>query len=193
MDIKNYYIGTSLPRYEYMHMLLSIFPDEIVDKYNLKELAINGWVYKEIRKGMYGLRQAGLLANQLLKKCLEPFGNYPACYTPGLSLHKTRHIAFSLIVNDFTVKYVGKQHAAHLWDALLRSYELTIDWEGNIYSGMTLKWDYKNSTWCNISMPGYVANVLSKFQHDTEKHPQNTPSIYIISVYGAKTQYITQY
>jgi hypothetical protein len=36
MDIKNYYLGTPLPRYEYMRMLLSRFPEEIVNKYNLK-------------------------------------------------------------------------------------------------------------------------------------------------------------
>jgi hypothetical protein len=41
-------------------------------------------------------------------------------------------------------------------------------------------------------MSGYVANVLSKFQHDTSKHPQHTPSRYVISVYGAKSQYATQ-
>jgi hypothetical protein len=35
MDIKNYYLGTPLPRFEYMKMLLSRFPEEIVDKYNL--------------------------------------------------------------------------------------------------------------------------------------------------------------
>jgi hypothetical protein len=29
-------MGTPLPQYEYMRMLLSRFPDEIVDKYNLK-------------------------------------------------------------------------------------------------------------------------------------------------------------
>jgi hypothetical protein len=51
-------------------------------------------------------------------------------------LHKTRPIAFSLIVDDFAVKYVGKQHAYHLNDALLRSYELTTDWEGKVYSGI---------------------------------------------------------
>jgi uncharacterized coiled-coil protein SlyX len=38
-------------------------------------------------------------------------------------------------------------------------------------------------------MPGYVSNVLSKFQHDAPKHPQHTPSQYITPVYGAKTQY----
>jgi hypothetical protein len=107
---------------------------------------------------MYGLKQAGLLANQILQKRLPPFGYYPARHTPGMWLHKTRPVAFSLIVDDFAVKYVGKQHAYHLRDALLRSYELTTDWEVNVYSGMSLKWDYENRT-CDISIPGYVANV----------------------------------
>jgi hypothetical protein len=57
-----------------------------------------------------------------------------------------------------------------------------------VYSSMTLKWDYKNRTY-DISMPGYVSNVLSKFQHDAPKHPQHTPSRYFTPVYGAKTQY----
>jgi hypothetical protein len=42
-------------------------------------------------------------------------------------------------------------------------------------------------------MPGYVSNVLSKFQHDKPKHPKDTPSRYIMPVYGAKTRYATQY
>jgi hypothetical protein len=41
-------------------------------------------------------------------------------------------------------------------------------------------------------MPGYVANVLSKFQHDTQKHSQDTTYRYILPLYGAKTQYATQ-
>jgi hypothetical protein len=55
-------------------MLSSIFPEEIANKYNITALAVDGWVYIEIRKGMYGLKQAGLLANQLLQKRLSPFG-----------------------------------------------------------------------------------------------------------------------
>jgi hypothetical protein len=125
MDIENYYMGTPLSRYEYMRMLLSRFPEEIVSKYNLK-------VYIEIRKGMYGLKQAGVLANQLLQRRVAPFGYYPSRHTPGLWLHKTRPIAFSLIVDDFSVKYVGKHHADHLRDAFLRSYEITTEWEGKL-------------------------------------------------------------
>jgi hypothetical protein len=41
-------------------------------------------------------------------------------------------------------------------------------------------------------MPGYVSNVLSKFQHDSPKHPQHTPSWFVTPVYGAKTQYVTK-
>jgi hypothetical protein len=84
MDIKNYYLGTPLPRFEYMKMLLSCFPAEIVQKYNLNALAVDGWVYIEIRKGMYGLKHAGSLANQLLQNRLVPLGYYPARHTPGL-------------------------------------------------------------------------------------------------------------
>jgi hypothetical protein len=80
-------------------------------------------------KGMYGLKQAGLLANQLLQTRLAPFAYCPARHTPGLLLHKTRPIGFSLIVDDFAVKYVDKQHTDHLRKALLQSYELTTDWE----------------------------------------------------------------
>jgi hypothetical protein len=191
MDIKNYYLGTPLPRFEYMKMLLSRFPEEIIQKYNLNALAVDGWVYIEIRKGMYGLKQAGLLANQLLQTCLAPFGYYPARHTPGLWLHKNRPISFTLIVDDFAVKYVGKQHAKHLRNALLRTYELTTDWTATVYSGMNLKWDYDRRT-CDISMPGYVSNVLSKFQHDAPKHPQHTPSRYVTPVYGANTHYATK-
>jgi hypothetical protein len=166
MDIKTTTWALLCRAFEYMKMLLSRFPEEIVDKYNLSALAVDGWVHIEIRKGMYGLKQAGLFANQLLQTRLASFEYYPARHTPGLWLHKTRPIAFSLIVDDFAVKYVGKQHADHLRNALLQSYELTTDWEAKVYSGMSLKWDYKNRT-CDILMPGYVSNVkrpMPRFQ-----------------------------
>jgi hypothetical protein len=44
MDIKTYYLGTPLPRYEYMRMLLSRFREVIVNKYDLPELAVGSWL-----------------------------------------------------------------------------------------------------------------------------------------------------
>jgi hypothetical protein len=94
--------------YEYMRLPISILPDEIIEKYGLKKLAVESWVYLEIRKGMYGLKQAGILANQLLQKRLKPFGYHPSQHTPGIWLHTTKPTAFSLVVDDFAVKYVAE-------------------------------------------------------------------------------------
>jgi hypothetical protein len=94
-------------------------------------------------------------------------------------------------VDDFAMKYGGRENAEHLGNALLHSYELTMDLGGTVYSGITLKWDYQNRI-CDISMPGYIANVIGKFQHDNPQYPQVTPSIYDTPVYGTKTQYATR-
>jgi hypothetical protein len=60
-------------------------------------------------------------------------------------------------VDDFRVKYVGREHAEHLMAALKEDYEaVSVDWEGKLYCEITLDWDYANRT-VNLSMPGYVA------------------------------------
>ena len=50
--------------------------------------------------------------------------------------------------------------------ALQEKYEITQDWTGSLYSGITLNWDYKADI-LDISMPKYVKEVLHKFQHPT--------------------------
>jgi hypothetical protein len=94
-------------------------------------------------------------------------------------------------VDEFAVKYVGKDNAHHLRNALLRHCEITTYWGGTVYSGITLKCYYQQCT-CVISMPGYITNVLNKFQHDAPKHRQHTPPKYVTPIYGAKTQYATR-
>ncbi len=83
MDISNFYLNTPLDKYKYMRLCLDIIPQEIIDAYNLTNLAHNGWVYIEIRKGMYGLPQAGILANKLLRQCLATKGYYHCQHMPG--------------------------------------------------------------------------------------------------------------
>jgi hypothetical protein len=59
MDVKNFYLNIPMTRYEYMRMHISLIPQEIIEKYNLLDIVdANGWIYMEIRKGMYGLPQA---------------------------------------------------------------------------------------------------------------------------------------
>ena len=54
-----------------MRLQLSLLPDEIITHYKLKHIADDGYVYCEIQRGMYGLAEAGVLANTLLSSCLE--------------------------------------------------------------------------------------------------------------------------
>jgi hypothetical protein len=52
------------------HYNFPSLPQETIDKYNLLNLAQDGKVYIEIQKGMHGLPQASILANELLQRNL---------------------------------------------------------------------------------------------------------------------------
>ena len=62
---------------------------------------------------------------------------------PGLWKHEWRPIQFTLVVDDFGVKYVGKEHALHLKSTLEDNYGVTTEWDGKRYIGITLYWDYE--------------------------------------------------
>ena len=90
-DIKKIYFNNILPDPEFMRILLKIIPEEIIDAYNLTALVDNkGWIYMRIEKGMYGLKQAGIIANQELVKHMATFRYHPVQHTPGLWVHDTR-------------------------------------------------------------------------------------------------------
>eukprot|EP00957_Ditylum_brightwellii_P189675 14438331-Ditylum_brightwellii.AAC.1 len=88
---------------------------------------MNGWVYMEIRKGMYGLPQAGILRNKLLTERLSEHGYYPIQHTPGLWCHKWHPVTFALVVDNFGVKFMGENHGDYLINALKEHYEITVD------------------------------------------------------------------
>jgi hypothetical protein len=70
--------------FEYMRIPITLIPQEIIDQYNLLPLVSDGHVYIEVQKGMYGLPQAGILANQLVARCLAIHGYHQTKFTPGL-------------------------------------------------------------------------------------------------------------
>ncbi len=138
---------------------------------------------------MYGLPQAGLLANKLLARRLAHYGYFQTEHTPGLWKHSWRPIQFVLVVDDFGVEYEHKQHAQHLLDALNNHYEaVSEDWAGTLFCGIQLSWDYNRRT-VDLSMPGYIKQALHKFQHPTPSKPQHAPHKHSEIQYGAKTQF----
>jgi hypothetical protein len=188
LDIKDFYLNTAMDRYEYMKIPIKVIPTKIMDLYNLWPLVINGYVYTEIQKSMYGISSAGRIANDALIPILAQAGYHQSDHIPGLFRHETRPVFFALVVDDFGVQYVGKENAYHLINTLTNAdYKITQDWDGTLFCGLTLKWDYANRT-LDLSMPGYVQKALQRFLHETPVKPTDAPHKWTKPNYGAKTQ-----
>jgi hypothetical protein len=129
---------------EFMRIRIKYFPEDIKKLYNLNEIVDkSGFVYIKIKKGMYGLKQAAVIAYRNLVENLEPQGYYPVPHTTGLWKHKTRTTKFYLCVDDFGIKYFSKEDAEHLLNALSKSYKVSVDWTGKKYCSLTFNWNYE--------------------------------------------------
>ena len=160
-----------------------------MELYNLKPLIHKGAIYCEIRKTMYGHSASGRLANDKLVQVLKNNDFEQSELIPGLFKHQTRPLAFSLIVDDFGVKYVGKDNAEYLIKTLEdNGYTITVDWTGSIFCGITLKWDYINGT-VDLSMPGYIKKALTRFAHIPPTKPEDSPHECVLPTCGQKIQY----
>ena len=67
---------------------------------------------------MHGLPQSGIIAKYYLRNNLAPHVYHQCIQKTGLWNHKFRPVTFSLVVDDFGVKYIGKQHAYHLIESI---------------------------------------------------------------------------
>ena len=109
LDINFFNLNTPLARYKYLRLKLSNLPEDVIEQYGLKYKATSeGYVYMDTRKGMYGLPQAGLLAQELLEQRLQKQGYTQSKANPCFWTHAWRPISFTLVVDDFGIKYVEK-------------------------------------------------------------------------------------
>ena len=69
-------------------------------------------------------------------------------HTPGLWKHTSISISFTLVVDDFEIKYIGEENENHLLNALKKDYEISEDWEGKLYCGIELNWNYDPQFYC---------------------------------------------
>ena len=175
LDLKDFFLATPMLHPEFMKVHIKNFPPDIIDQYNLRS-KVNGagFVYIKIKKGMYGLKQAAVLAYDNLVRQLKPFGYAPIPHTIGMWKHTSKPITFCLCVDDFGVKYYKKSDVHHLIQALNQNYATSVDWSGTNFCGLSLNWQYEKS-YVDISMPMYVSKVLAKFQHTAPKKAQYTP------------------
>jgi hypothetical protein len=136
IDLKDFYLMTPMTKYEYFCMKLDLIPDDIIEEYKLRDIIDNnGNIFCKVRCGMYGLPQAGIIAQELLKKRLYIASYTQSKLTPGYWTHARRPISFSLVVNDFGVKYINKDDVKHLLKVLKKDYTCNTDWKGTCYYG----------------------------------------------------------
>lgn len=108
----------------------------IFSKYKMEQIITNDYVCFRINKGIYGLKQAVILAYTQVKEHLAPHRYYPIPNTVGMWKHKTRPIQFCLCrwfwykiyhqerytvsVRNSTTKIYSYNRLE--WDKLLRTY-----------------------------------------------------------------------
>ena len=86
-DAVNFCLATPTKGKEYLRIAVELIPQEFMDLYGLHDKVKNGYVYCEIVRDMYGLPQAGILANKLLKERLAVHTRLLRSHTYIRTLH----------------------------------------------------------------------------------------------------------
>ena len=137
---------------------------------------------------MYGIPQSGILAQTLLETRLNAHGYHQSKITPSLWTHEWQPICFMPVVDNFGVKYVGKEHSDYLIKYIKENYDITEDWEGKRYLELTFDWNYDTHS-VHLSMPNYIPDALKSFKREKPKIWQGSPHQHTVPNYGAKQKF----
>jgi hypothetical protein len=97
---------------------------------------------------------------------------------------------FTLVVDNFGIRYTNKQDVDDLIAIINKEYKCSQDWTGNRYIGLTLNWNYEKH-YVDLSMPSYIARALQRFVHPTPECPEHAPHDYAAPTYGPCQQFAT--
>ena len=100
----------------------------------------------EICKGVCGIPIADKLANDLLKERLSTAGYDPVQFTHGLWNHACRLTTFTLVVDNFGIKFLGDIHANHLVETL-KKIKVLEDIHANHLVETLKKWYVVTKIW----------------------------------------------
>ena len=87
-DIKDYFLAMPMAQPEYTKVQYKHILEDIRSRYNLHtKVTTNNYIHIRIRKGVYGLKKAAILAYENFKRSLLPFGYAPVIDTVGVWKH----------------------------------------------------------------------------------------------------------
>jgi hypothetical protein len=180
-DLKDFYLGSDLgERKEYMFIKNDQLPADIIQRHKLdlflhKRATFGEGVLVRCDKTIYGLPQAGLIAQKRLNKLLAEHGYHIFENTPGLYHHETRPTFFTLVVDDFLMACKSDDDRDHLLGVLRLLYEVTVDYKAQKYVGISISHDRVNHR-LEISVPGYIANALERFGIEPKSRGTHAPA-----------------
>ena len=128
-DISNMYLMSNLVESEYVKFNFKLIPQRIIDHYNLNYIVEDEFVYAKINELWFGLEQSGKIAHDDLVQHLNKHGYVQAKNTDGLFVHGIRDISFTLVVNDFEIKYTNKDNVNHLISVMQGKYKFKVNFD----------------------------------------------------------------
>jgi hypothetical protein len=143
-------------------------------------------LYFQVNKGMYGLPQAGLLAQNRLIAHIAEHGYTQSDVVPCLFRHATNGVTFVLVVDDFGIKFTNIEGRDHLLTTLRLLYTIAVDMVNPTYLGMIIQHD-------KGSMPSYINKGLTRFRAWAGTKTAKSPGVYTVPQYGAKVQIVPRY
>jgi hypothetical protein len=131
---------------------------------------------------------AGIFFQELVADQLKLHGYSQSQTTSGPWKHQSCPIVFSLVINNFGVKYFDKETEQHLLDTIQKYYKCSCNWDGQQYCGLTIKWDY-NRHKVHLLMPTHIQKALKHFQHPPPQIQQDNLHPHVKKKYGTKEQF----
>jgi len=175
---------SKLPQPEWITVPVKDVPYSLLQEHNLTQFIVDDHILCRVDGTMYGHPFAGRGANTDLVAHLAKHDFLQDPNIPCLFIHSTRPISFTLVVDDFGVKYTDLDDIHYLIHILEEKYDVHSDLTGQKYIGVKLDWDYNANT-LTPSMPNYVAAGIARFCPDGHLSPVKTPGIYLPPQYGA--------
>ena len=127
-----------MEKFHYMKIQFRYITKEIIDEYNIQDIASHGNVYVEIRKGMYGLKEAGIIAfNRLVTKLplmATVLTSIPHAY--GHTIHTK--LCSHLQLTTLALSASNVRMLKHLFNAIQESYTISTDWPGTSYCDLSI-------------------------------------------------------
>ena len=187
-DITDFYLGTPMDRPEYLAVDGKFIPAATRTAFGLDDFFDNDRILFRVDKCMYGLPQSGYLSNKHLVAHLATAGYKEDDNVPCLFTHDVSGLQFSLVVDDFGIKYYAMADLQHLISTIeAGGWKCKLDLTGSKYIGVTLAWDYVNNL-VDLTMPAYISKGLTRFTGDRLMRGASSPSVYIAPTMGVKIQ-----